>query len=187
MWLKLKIFFGYIILVLLSFFIIYQFRQEQMLRHTVRKKEKGLVTIHRLTEKSYIGFLDLSTHAEIAITWDDDDLREYSHKRHRVCDSLQLLKEYVHTPLQKSHIDSLCLLLCKKEILLSKTMHTFTELQDIGSIVHESIPSIVLTARKQAALQNENMFFLKPGTKDIPKKKKISGAFSVEKGTSPFT
>ena len=154
MWLKLKIFFGYIILVLLSFFIIYQFRQEQMLRHTLRKKEKGLVTIHRLTEKSYIGFLDLSTHAEIAITWDDDDLREYSHKRHRVCDSLQLLKEYVHTPLQKSHIDSLCLLLCKKEILLSKTMHTFNELQDIGSIVHESIPSIVLTARKQAALQN---------------------------------
>lgn len=72
---KVKNIFGYIILVLLSFFIIYQFRQEQMLRHTLRKKEKGLVTIHRLTEKSYIGFLDLSTHAEIAITWDDDDLR----------------------------------------------------------------------------------------------------------------
>ena len=112
MWLKLKIFFGYVILVLLSFFIIYQFRQEQMLRHTLRKKEKELVTIHRLTEKSYIGLLDLSTHAEIAITWNDDDLREYSRKRHRVCDSLQLLKEYVHTPLQKSHIDSLSLLLC---------------------------------------------------------------------------
>lgn len=55
MWLKLKIFFGYVILVLLSFFIIYQFRQEQMLRHTLRKKEKELVTMHRLTEKSYIG------------------------------------------------------------------------------------------------------------------------------------
>lgn len=172
MWLKLKIFFGYVILVLLSFFIIYQFRQEQMLRHTLRKKEKELVTMHRLTEKSYIGLLDLSTHAEIAITWDDDDLREYSRKRHRVCDSLQLLKEYIRTPLQKSHIDSLCLLLYKKEILLSKTMHTFNELQGIGNIVHESIPSIVLTARKQSALQNENMFFLKPGTKDTPKKKK---------------
>ena len=109
MWLKLKVFLGYTILVLLSAFIVYQFRQEQMQRHTLRKEEKELVAIHRLAEKSYIGLLDLSTHAEIAVTWDDDDLSEYSRKRRGVCDSLQLLKEYLHTPLQKSHIDSLCL------------------------------------------------------------------------------
>ena len=109
MWLKLKISFGYAVLVLLSAFIVYQFRQEQMQRHTLRKEEKELVAIHRLAEKSYIGLLDLSTHAEIAVTWDDDDLSEYSRKRRGVCDSLQLLKEYLHTPLQKSHIDSLCL------------------------------------------------------------------------------
>lgn len=102
MWLKLKIFFGYTILILLLVFIVYQFRQEQMLRHMLRKEEKKLVTIHRLAEKSYIGLLDLSTHAEIAVTWDDDDLSEYSRKRRGVCDSLQLLKEYVHTPLQKA-------------------------------------------------------------------------------------
>ena len=84
MWLKLKIFLGYAILVLLSAFIVYQFRQEQMLRHTLRKEEKELVAIHRLTENSYIGLLDLSTHAETAVTWDDDDLREYSRKCHRV-------------------------------------------------------------------------------------------------------
>lgn len=29
-------------------------------------------------EKSYIGLLILSTHAEIAVIWNDDDLREYS-------------------------------------------------------------------------------------------------------------
>lgn len=63
---------------------------------------KELVAIHRLTENSYIGLLDLSTHAETAVTWDDDDLREYSRKCHRVCDNLQFLKEYVHTPLQKN-------------------------------------------------------------------------------------
>lgn len=140
MWLKLKIFLGYAILVLLSAFIVYQFRQEQMLRHTLRKEEKELVAIHSLTENSYIGLLDLSTHAETAVTWDDDDLREYSRKCHRVCDNLQFLKEYVHTPLQKKHIDSLCLLLWNKELLLSKAMHTFKELQGIGDIVQESIP-----------------------------------------------
>ena len=156
--LKLKIFFGYVILVLLSVFIVYQYRQEQMQRHMLRKEEKELVAIHRLTEKSYIGLLDLSTHAEIAITWDDDALREYSRKRHRVCDSLQLLKEYVHTPLQKSHIDSLCFLLWNKEILLSKTMHTFDELQGIGGIVQESIPPIILTVQKQIVQQEEKIF-----------------------------
>lgn len=60
------------------------------------------MAIHRLTENSYIGLLDLSTHAETAVTWDDDDLREYSRKCHRVCDNLQFLKEYVHTPLLKN-------------------------------------------------------------------------------------
>lgn len=92
MWLKLKISFGYAVLVLLLAFIVYQFRQEQMQRHTLRKEEKELVAIHRLAEKSYIGLLDLSTHAEIAVIWNDDDLREYSRKRRGVCDSLQLLK-----------------------------------------------------------------------------------------------
>ena len=170
MWLKLKIFFGYVILILLLAFIVYQFRQEQMLRHTLRKEEKELVAIHRLTENSYIGLLDLSTHAETAVTWDDDDLREYSRKCHRVCDNLQFLKEYVHTPLLKKHIDSLCLLLWNKEILLSKTMHTFNELQSIGNIVQESIPSIILTARRQAVQQKRNMVLFKSGTKDSSKK-----------------
>lgn len=138
----------------------------------LRKEEKKLVTIHRLAEKSDIGLLDLSTHAEIAVTWDDDDLREYSRKRRGVCDSLQLLKEYVHTPLQKSHIDSLCLLLWNKELLLAKAMHTFNELQGIGDIVQESIPAIVSTARKQAARQKENTVSPGAGEQDTPKKKR---------------
>mgnify|MGYP002608656155 CR=1 FL=1 len=170
MWLKLKICFGYAILVLLLAFIVYQFRKEQVLRHMLRKEEKELAAIHSLAEKSYIGLLDLSTHAEIAITWDDNDLKNYSYKRYGVCDSLQLLKEYVHTPLQKSRIDSLCLLLWNKEILLSKTMHTFNELQSIGDIVQESIPSIILTAGRQAVQQKRNMVLFKSGTRDSSKK-----------------
>lgn len=172
MLLKLKIFIGYTILALLSIFIIYQFRKEQMQRHTLRKEEKELAAIHRLAEKNYISLLDLSTYAEIAITWDNDDLREYRRKRRGVCDSLQLLKEYVHTPLHKSHIDSLCLLLRNKELLLFKAVHTFKELQSIGDIVQESIPAIVSTAWKQAAQQKENVTLLGTDTKDFPKKKR---------------
>ena len=55
MWLKLKICFGYAILVLLLAFIVYQFRKEQVLRHMLRKEEKELAAIHSLAEKSYIG------------------------------------------------------------------------------------------------------------------------------------
>ena len=169
---KIKNIFRLCRLGLLLAFIVYQFRQEQMQRHTLRKEEKELVAIHRLAEKSYIGLLDLSTHAEIAVIWNDDDLREYSRKRRGVCDSLQLLKEYVHTPLQKSHIDSLCLLLWNKELLLAKAMHTFNELQGIGDIVQESIPAIVSTARKQAARQKENTVSPGTGERDTPKKKR---------------
>ena len=46
MWLKLKICFGYAILVLLLAFIVYQFRKEQVLRHILRKEEKELAAIH---------------------------------------------------------------------------------------------------------------------------------------------
>lgn len=64
----------------------------------------------------------------------------------------------------------MCLLLWNKEILLSKTMHTFNELQSIGDIVQESIPSIILTARRQAVQQKRNMVLFKSGTKDSSKK-----------------
>ncbi|WP_333491169.1 hybrid sensor histidine kinase/response regulator [Bacteroides eggerthii] len=187
MWLKLKICFGYTILVLLLVFIVYQFRQEQVLRHMLRKEEKELAAIHRLATKNYIGLLDLSAYAEIAITWNDDDLRKYSRKRYEVCDCLQLLKKYVHAPLQKSRIDSLCLLLWNKEILLSKTMHAFNELLGIGNIVQESIPTIILTARKQAVQPKGNIAFLESDTKDIPKKKKnIWNVFTKKENKSVY-
>lgn len=155
MWLKLKIFFGYVILILLLAFIVYQFRQEQGVRHMLRKEEKELAVIHRLAIKNYISLLELSTYAEIAITWDNDDLKKYRRKRHEICDGLQLLKKHIHTPLQKSHIDSLCLLLWNKEILLFKTIHAFNELLDIGNIVQESIPSIYRPFRNKLYSQRK--------------------------------
>lgn len=157
MWLKLKIFFGYVILILLLAFIVYQFRQEQGVRHILRKEEKELAAIHRLAIKNYISLLELSTYAEIVITWDNDDLKKYRRKRHKICDGLQLLKKHIHTPLQKSHIDSLCLLLWNKEILLFKTIHAFNELLDIGNIVQESIPSIYCSD-KYPLSQIDNLF-----------------------------
>ena len=49
-------------------------------------------------------------------------------------------------------------------------MHTFNELQSIGDIVQESIPSIILTAGRQAVQQKRNMVLFKSGTRDSSKK-----------------
>lgn len=172
MWLKIKILLGYTILILLSVFIVHLFRQEQMKRDSLRKEEKELIAIRHLTEKSYIGLLDLSSNAEIAVTWEKDDLQDYSLKRQSICDSLQRLKEYVYTLQQKNYIDSLCLLLWNKEILLFKVVETFNELQNVGNIVRERIPTIVSTVQKQDSEKKEGTTYtIEPEVTNIPKKK----------------
>lgn len=172
MWLKIKILLGYTILILLLAFIVHLFRQEQMKRDSLRKEEKELIAIRHLTEKIYISLLDLSTNAEIAIIWEKDDLQDYSLKRQSICDSLQCLKEYVYTPQQKNYVDSLCLLLWNKEVLLFKVVETFNELQNVGNIVRERIPTIVSTVQKQDSEKKEGTTYTaEPETANTPKKR----------------
>ena len=78
-------------------------------------------------------------------------------------------------------------LLWNKELLLTKAMHTFNELQGIGDIVQESIPAIILTASKQAVRQNENTASRDSVREILPKRKESSGTFFVEKRTNPLT
>lgn len=172
MWLKIKILLGYTILILLLAFIVHLFRQEQMKRDSLRKEEKELIAIRHLTEKIYISLLDLSTNAEIAVIWEKDDLQDYSLKRQSICDSLQCLKKYVYTPQQKNYVDSLCLLLWNKEVLLFKVVETFNELQNVGNIVRERIPTIVSTVQKQDSEKKEGTTYtVEPETANIPKKR----------------
>lgn len=56
---------------------------------------------------------------------------------------LQTLKRYVKSPEQQSRIDSLCLLLERKELLLDTVMDTFGRLRKTGEIVNSKIPAIV--------------------------------------------
>lgn len=172
MWLKFKILIGYAILILFLVLILYLFRKEQTKRSGFRKLEKELVEISQLAGDNYAALLELSSRAEVAVIWKDEDLKEYHHKRQIICDSLQLLKEHVSTPQQAERIDSLCLLLWNKELLLSKAMETFDELQGVGNLVQREIPAIVSTVQKQyPGFKKYEISSSNPQSNDVPRRK----------------
>lgn len=125
MWLKLKILLGYVILLLLLVLTIHIFRKEQTRRNSLRQDEHELACIRHLAGETYAGLLGLATYGETASVWDESDLGLYHTKKDSVCNMLQTLKRYVKSPEQQSRIDSLCLLLERKELLLDTVMDTF--------------------------------------------------------------
>jgi two-component system sensor histidine kinase len=78
---------------------------------------------------------------------------------------LQTLKRYVKSPEQQSRIDSLCLLLERKELLLDTVMDTFERLRKTGKIVNRRIPAIVSRIRQADVLPAE-----KKKEEETPKK-----------------
>ena len=78
---------------------------------------------------------------------------------------LQTLKRYVKSPEQQSRIDSLCLLLERKELLLDTVMDTFGRLRKTGEIVNSKIPAIVSHIQQADVLPAE-----KKKEEETPKK-----------------
>lgn len=154
MWLRFKIFTGYIILVTLLIFSICFFHKEQMVRIRLQQDEQEIVHIHRLSGKTYAGLLELSTLGETVSVWDREDLLTYRDKRKEICKNLQDLKPHIHSVTGQSRIDSLCLLLESKEELLDTVMNTFSHFQEIGEIVNRKIPDIVSRVQKTTKIDD---------------------------------
>ena len=154
MGLRFKVFIGYSILIALLTFIVYLFRVEQTKRSTLQKDERELVYTRKLIERTYAHLWKLTTQAELVSVWREVDLERYRAKRKEVCDTLQVLKDYVHVPAQQKRIDSLCLLLQEKESLLLAVMNTFLQLQEAGDLVREKIP-IIVSQMKHATKNSE--------------------------------
>ena len=144
MWLRVKIFTGYLTLISLLVLLVHLFRQEQMKRSDIRSDEREQARVHQLTEQVYIGLLELSAYGETAIVWDSLDLQSYRSRRIGTCDALRSLGMHG----RQEQTDSLCLLLKKKESVLEAVMATFLRLQDVDDIVSEKIPAIVTNVRK---------------------------------------
>ena len=165
MWLKLKILLGYVILLLLLVLTIHIFRKEQTRRNSLRQDEHELACIRHLAGETYAGLLGLATYGETASVWDESDLGLYHTKKDSVCNMLQTLKRYVKSPEQQSRIDSLCLLLERKELLLDTVMDTFGRLRKTGEIVNSKIPAIVSHIQQADVLPAE-----KKKEEETPKK-----------------
>ena len=148
MWLKFKIILGYVILLLLLVLTIYIFRREQTKRNSLQQDEQELACIRRLAGETYAGLLELSTYGETVSVWEESDLGLYRAKKDSICNLLQELKRYMKSPEQQSRMDSLCLLLERKELLLDTVMDTFGRLRKIGEIVNRKIPAIVSRIRQ---------------------------------------
>ena len=165
MWLKLKILLGYVILLLLLVLTIHIFRKEQTRRNSLRQDEHELACIRHLAGETYAGLLGLATYGETVSVWDESDLGLYHTKKDSVCNMLQTLKRYVKSPEQQSRIDSLCLLLERKELLLDTVMDTFGRLRKTGEIVNSKIPAIVSHIQQADVLPAE-----KKKEEETPKK-----------------
>ncbi len=148
---KFKIFIGYAMLILLLGFIIYLFRGERVKRDELKREMKELGVTRALTRKAYGCLLELASQGEVASIWSESDLRQYREKREKTCGVLKELREFVHVPRQQERIDSVCLLLEQKEMLLAAAMSTFDELESIGKTVGEKVPVIVRQVRRQPA------------------------------------
>lgn len=143
MWLRLKIFLGYVILIILLIMTICFFRIEQIKRNSLQLDEWELDRIRHLAEETYSGLLELATYGETVSAWDESDFSLYHVKKNEVCDTLQELKRYVDISEQQMRIDSLCLLLERKELLLDTVMNTFERFRKVSKIVNRRIPVIV--------------------------------------------
>lgn len=151
MGLKLKIFIGYAILILLLGFIICLFRGERVKRDELKYEMKELSVMRDLTRKAYGHLLGLASQGEVASIWNESDLRHYREKRESTCRVLKELRQLVYVAEQQKRIDSVCILLEEKETLLIAAMNTFAELGSIGETVGEKVPAIVRQVRKHPA------------------------------------
>lgn len=148
MGLKIKISTGYILLILLLAAVILLFRGEETRRETLKEEESALSNVRRLATEAYMSLLDLSSCAEVAGVWTDDDANAYAARHETACNRLRTLRHYVLVPEQRLRIDSLLLLLDEKKQLLAVLTHTFGEAMSVCEIVNEKIPAIVSQVRK---------------------------------------
>lgn len=157
------------------------FRKEQMRRNCLQQDEQELFHFWHLTGEAYAGLLDLATYGETVSVWDENDRSTYQKRRNEVCGTLQSLKHYVHASGQRVRIDSLCLLLERKEQLLDTVMHTFSRFREAGEIINRKIPVIASHIRDEKAPVGVKEEVSKKSFWSFLKRKKRKSVYSEQK------
>lgn len=170
MGLKFKIVLGYGILIVVLAITIYLFRKEQINRNTLHRNEKELVHTWQLTEEIYTDLLEFTTYGEMVSVWKKEDYLSYTEKRKRICDTLQVLKKDTYILGLQDRIDTLCLLLERKEKMLYLVMNTFHKLKNSTDIIGKRIPTIISYIKNAPVSSGNNQEI-------IPEKKKNIWSF----------
>lgn len=152
-----------------------------MKRNYLQQDEQELLHFWHLTGEAYAGLLDLATYGETVSVWDENDRGTYQKRRNEVCGTLQSLKQYVHTSGQRVRIDSLCLLLERKEQLLDTVMHTFSRFREAGEIINRKIPVIASHIRNEKAPVGVKEEVPKKSFWSFLKRKKRKSVYSEQK------
>lgn len=148
---SIKIFLGYAILISFLVLTIGLCCKERIKHGQLQVEEQKLHQIRHLADQSYADLLELSTCEETVSVWDEKDRNIYHIKRQRVCRNLLKLKDYDTNSYGQAHIDSLCLLLEKKEELLDTLMKTFDRLWEVGKAVNHEAP-VIYNASKTTSI-----------------------------------
>lgn len=173
MWLKFKIFIGYVIMTILSAVVLVLFHNEYDKKKILKSEKQELSDIRNLIQQTHMCLLDLSSQAEVASVWTKEDFDLYKIKQEETRRILVDLKFHIQSAEQEARIDTFYLLLEEKKHLLVAIMNTFEQLAEVNNMVKEKIPVIAFQAQKEPETKEE------PFPKELEKKNERKGFLGI--------
>ena len=147
--LKLKIMAGYLVLISCLAFIICFVHEERGKKSSMERQELRWQGERGLTNRTFIGLLDLTATGELVAGWTKEDYDVYCKKRMEVTALLQELKLKQEDTKQRNCIDSVCNLLAEKEMQMATLLQLLENMPDAGEMVRKKIPAIAWQSRRQ--------------------------------------
>lgn len=147
--LKIEILAGYLVLVSCFVFIICLVHEEREKKSAMERQELHWQGERGLTDRTFIGLLDLTATGELVAGWTREDYAAYRKKRTEVTALLQELKMKQEDTEQRNCIDSVCSLLAEKERQMTAILALLENMPDAGEMIRRKIPAIVWQTTKQ--------------------------------------
>lgn len=147
--LKLEIMAGYLVLVSCLAFIICLVHKEREKKSAMERQELHWQGERGLTDRTFIGLIDLTATGELVAGWTREDYAAYRKKRTEVTALLQELKMKQEDTEQRNCIDSVCSLLAEKERQMTAILALLENMPDAGEMIRRKIPAIVWQTTKQ--------------------------------------
>lgn len=185
--LKLEIMAGYLVLVSCLAFIICLVHKEREKRSAMERQELYWQGERGLTDRTFIGLLDLTATGELVAGWTEKDYADYRKKRMEVDSLLQTLKAKQEDEAQRGCIDSVCALLTEKERQMAAILALLENMPDAGEIIKKKMPAILSQTIRQPLSAGKDNNAPQPAEKKknnfwgFLKKKKEKSAYALQR------